>query len=763
MTKRILVVAAALVASALLTTSAFAQTTCPGWTGNNVQFIGVGSSAQFNTLAYAAIDYANALLTANGITATPQIWSAKNGKGTTKSFLPIQDTRFGTPNGTGAGASPIDTANMWIVWAPTSNNASTTDCYLWAYYQVDSTVGVKDFFSYKKITSPTATTVAAVYPVCLSGSTGCAPTQPTVFGSGQSIIPGQTDAAAVPAVVQTFLTTPQLPTSATGPKPLAYCGQKGTVAVSYYCYFNVGGTDIRPEDALFATTRALSAYSTTNGLSGLGYGQTACGAASTNQGCPIYSSQGTGSVFSVLNFKITGNDPVTGALEPAYGTLSTGASPLVVFVANADTAANAFGSVQTGGTANKGPYVHTSILRANLAMIYEGATRCTGDILDNPSGAGSPIQVLNREPLSGTYNSFEYTGIRTLHGSSSAKTSIPSTLSWVSADAGGQEFGNNPITNFGGAGCTSSGSVVPTADCGDPLYISNTTHCGGNSLRLRAVGSGEEVKAVIGANSGQNATPDGIGYAFWSYQNFNPLISSANCSAASNGNSVCTSYAGHYLAVDGLDPLFANAGGDPTPGITPFNLPQCNAITFSNAADFPCMQIPFTHVLDGSYPLWSLLRLVTFATSGSSQVTPVGVINTVAYAQTEASSSAKALSDFVPFLKNLTNSGTLAAPNWNGNLNLGVFRSHTQTGSVNPDNGHYKLISGTTYGVCSTSSIALVGAKRTTPVCWVDAGGDMGGAVLTVRSDLDFIQDFGLTSTGAKNPPNPVEIYNLHQ
>src|SRR5579863_9543597 len=131
MTKRILVVAAALVTFALLTTGAFAQTTCPGWTGANVQFVGVGSSAQFNTLAYAALDNASALLTANGISGTPQIWSAKNKKGSPETFLPLQDTRFGTPNGTGSAASPIDTANMWIVWAPTSNNASSTDCYLW--------------------------------------------------------------------------------------------------------------------------------------------------------------------------------------------------------------------------------------------------------------------------------------------------------------------------------------------------------------------------------------------------------------------------------------------------------------------------------------------------------------------------------------------------------------------------------------------------------------------------------------------------------
>jgi len=661
------------------------------------------------------------------------------------------------------------------VWAPTSSS-SNADCYLWVYYNIDSTVGVKNFFAYNKITSPTTATVAAVYPICLSGSAGCTGvTNATVYGGGQSIVPGLTDQTSLPGTIQTFLTTPPLPATSTS-KPLSYCGQNAATSASKFCYFNVGMTDIRPEDALYATSRALSAYNTTNGLSGLGYGQTGCGAASTNQGCPIYTSQGTGTVFNVLNFAITGTDPVTKATEPVYTTLSTGASPIVVFVSNFDTSNSlGFGQVTSGGSANFGPYVHTDVNHKVLSLTYDGTLHCTGDFLPTFQGSGAPMQVFQREPLSGTYNTFEFTAVRTLSGSAAVangQNKIAATT-WMSSDDSGQELNNNPTTNFGTGTCVGA-STVPTSTCGDPLYQTTGTagvNCG-QGVRLRAIGTGELVKGVIGANKiAQTSIPDAIGYAFWGYQNFAPLVSKTNCTEG-KGNLNCSSYAAHYLAVDGVDPFWP-ATGTPLDGSAAFNLPQCSAIVFSNAADFPCFQVPFTHVKDGSYPLWSLLRMVTFGNVGTTtgnpctgsqtQCTPAGVINTVAYAETEASSGSTQLSDFVGFLAGLKNSGTFTKPNWTGSLNLGVFRSHYLQSKVSPDNGHYQLISTGVYGPCNPSSINLVGAVKSTPVCWIDVGGDVGGSVLTVQSDLDFINDFGLTSGGAKNPPNPVELYGLHQ
>ena len=782
MTKRILVVAGALACFALLATGAFAQDyTCSSFTGNLVEFMGAGSSAQFNTFAYAAIDYGNALATQHSLTGVaPEIWSAKNGKGSTVSTLYFQDTRFGTPNGTSTTASPQDAVNMWVVWMPADTTASS-DCYLWVDYNIDSGVGVKDFFAYNKNLAAggvPAFTGASNYPVCLSGSAGCPGTafHATVYGSGQSIVPGLADQATLPTALQNFIAKLYSPTSSAGPKPLPYCGQPSTVTVAaaHYCYLNAGLTDIRPEDALYATQRALSSYNTTNGLGGLGYNNVTCGASGTNQGCPIYTSEATGTVFNVLRFALSGTDPVTKASEPTYSTLSTGAAPVVVFVQNKDTGTLAFGSLATGGVANRGPYNLTNVNRKNLAFVYEGTSGCTGDLFPTASGPGKPIQVFQREPLSGTYNTFEFNAVRTLYGSAAlavGENKISST-SWITDDDSGQELNTFPANAWGGAGCPNSASTAPTATCGDPLY-QQTVSCNGAGpgVKYRAIGTGELVKAVINGNgAAAPTTNDAIGYAFWSYQNFQPVAS--GCTQVSNGNATCTTYTAHYLTVDGIDPFFNAPGGDPTPGATAFNPPQCGFVSASGT--FPCFQLPFTHIADGSYPIWSLLRLATFGnapnatpsypcTSPQTYCTPVGVLNTVAYAEDEAVNDTYNLSEFYPFLNTVTHTGTLENPTWKGNLNLGVFRSHYKqaTPPVNPDNGHYQNVSGT-FSTCPTTNLALVGATKTTPTCWVDFGGDMGGVVLTVQSDLDFINDFGLNGT-VLNPPNPAEIYGLHQ
>jgi hypothetical protein len=757
MTKKICLVACALMATLVLVTNGFAQ--CGSFTGKNVQFVGAGSSAQFNTFAYAAEDHATAL----GL--TPAIWSAKNAK--SGSTLYLKDTRFGAFTPT----APSDAVNMWVVY-----DTTTADCYVWVYFSVDSTVGVKDFYAFNKNTSPVANTGGAVY------MTGSGDSIPSVFGAGQSIIPGLTDAsAALPSAIVTFLTTAPGPVACSA-NPNAVgctghttgyslanpsCGQliawSATTAKGNYCFISAGMTDIRPEDALFATTRALSAYSTTNSVNGLGYNQTVCGSLTTNQGCPIYSAMASGTVFNVLRFALSGTDPVTKATIPASSTMSTGADPVVVFVNNADTSALGFGA-----GAPVGPYTFTDINHKNLAFIYDGTSHCTGDILPTVAGAGEPIQVLQREPLSGTYNTFEFTAVRTMSGS--AATAVGqnkvSSITWLTDDESSQELNNNPAQNFGIGGCPGNATTAPTSQCGDPMYQPTTGSACGAGVRMRAIGTGELVKGVLGQNTGQPAVLDSIGYAFWGYQNFNPLATAkGDCTPGPlTGDSTCTSYLGHYLTVDSIDPLFTTPGGqyDASPNPQPFNVPICTGVLQNVVSDFPCYQIPFTHIYDGTYPLWSLLRLVTFENVGTTQETPEGVINLVGYAEQEsAPGSSKQLSDFVPFLKGVTGLPYAAGGAYpTGSLNLGVFRSHYKQ-TNNPDNGHYQDVSGT-YSACSTSSISILGATKSTATCWVDAGGDVGGSVFTVQSDLDFIADFGLNA-GALNPPNPVEIYGLHQ
>lgn len=724
MTKKLILPVLALMFATLCTTTSSAQT-CSGFTGVNVQYMGVGSSAQFNTFSFAA----EALITAEPTNNTFNFWAGS---------LPLLDNRSAT----------TDTAKVWVAW----DNAS--DCTVYAYFSVDSTIGAKSFFAYQKVTNTFATNFDTAAVFVQPGATVPSCSAGAVTFAGQPACTGN-----LPATLGTFFEAQPAPTCSTActgserKVPLPYCGQKGTTATTTkWCFFNAGHTDVRPEDALYATTRALSAYNSTNGLSGLGY-DGACGSNGIHIGCPIYESFGKGGKFNVLAFALTGNDPISGAAVPAYTSLNIGAVPLVVLVNDSD--ANGFGA----GAPN---YTINNINRKVLSGFFDGTFSCTGDV--SPSltgGAGAPVQVVQREVLSGTYNAFEFTAVRIMNGSASAAVpeSKVSSTTWFTQDDSGQELNNNPATNFGGAGCASTGSTIPSATCGDPLYLPTHT-CGGGStpgLKLRAVGSGEEVTGTLCGESTQLGfgsacsttpatsanTPDGLGYAFWSYGNFAPTATGCETVGSTSGIT-CSSYYGHYLTVDGIDPLFNTPGGalDSTPNPNgAYHLPQC----FLKSGLPVCFPVPFTHVRDGSYPLWSILRAVTFSNvaGASGQTTPQSVVSMIAEAEKAANNQSTVavinLNDFIPYFANINAGDTT------GDLNLGVLRSHYKQ-TNNPNNGFTNCSGGLT-------GLSLTPAAGE---CTVDVGGDAGGAVITVQSDLDFNADFAGVGT------DPKEMYGLH-
>jgi hypothetical protein len=771
MTMKILVVALALTAMALMSTSGFAQT-C---TTANFQFVGVGSSAQFNSYAYGALFLANGGSLPTG--TNYNLWSSTNAI--------LQDNR--------PTDKPTDTGVKLVVsW---DNN---TNCDVYAVFSTDSVVGVKDFFAYQKITEHGVTNadVAAVYASSL-GTPGGQVMKAIGFPD--------TVTTALPAAISAVLNAQAGPSASSGPGslPLKMCGQLFTTpgGNNKYCYFNAGQTDIRPEDALYATARALSAYTTTNSLAGLGYGQigaAGCGAVSAIEGCPIWDALGQSSKFNVLSFALTGNDPFTGGgAVPAYSTLTTGMAPEIVFVSNADTSTGGFGSKVSGN------YVYNDINRKVLGLIYEGTLHCTGDISPALNVVGKPIQVFNREPLSGTFNDFEFDGIRTLGGS--AATAIGenkiSSTTWISDDESGQQLDNNPALNYndGTTGCPGNSNAAPDGSetCGDPMLIFTPSHPGisasssgcGKGVRVGVVGSGEEVKAVRGGYTLPSAwfpaANDAMGYAFWSYQNFSGLINKTNCTGAgSSGNVVCTGATAHYLTVDGVDPFAQDEGAASlTSGVTAYDLPQCGGVDSVSGVGFPCSAIPFPHVFDGKYPLWAQLRVVTFENVVQNtnigacttppcptQQTPNGVANMVAAAQLNAVSPNFNLSDLVPFLTNVRLQTPSSCPTYNavtnpnpvcytGDLGIGVFRSHYLQSKVNPNNGHSACNNNFT-AINLTGNTYNSTTKTTAGNCLVDSGGDMGGSVLTVQADVDFNLDFGSLFTA--DAPK-YEIYGLHQ
>src|SRR6266850_2555000 len=117
MKRKMLVVALAVMASLLVATNAFAATSiyCTG--GANLKFVGVGSSAQTNALAYAAKNVVN------GAHGGYALISFK-GTSITDKRATLTDTGFTT----------------WIVYDPT---ATSTACDAYVYFQTDSGVGVK--------------------------------------------------------------------------------------------------------------------------------------------------------------------------------------------------------------------------------------------------------------------------------------------------------------------------------------------------------------------------------------------------------------------------------------------------------------------------------------------------------------------------------------------------------------------------------------------------------------------------------------------
>jgi hypothetical protein len=510
-----IVVGLSLCATVLLASNSFAQPT--------ILFNGAGSSAQFNTWAFAAS------LTSPAVCGTRN-WTKTNG-------AVVHDSRN--------SSIPDNKGNVWVVWDNDAN--PTTIC---AYINVDSGVGVRAFFAV-----PTCTLVLNTSD---NGS------------SGDNLVPPPMRAdVALPNAVYTAL--------------------QGAA-------FNAGMTDIRPEDALFATNRALAPL--TQNRSGLGYGPPPIGV-------PIQSSFSSKTAVPV-QFALSGTDPISGQpINFTYTTATTGASPVIVFANKTEQGLGHLGSI-----------LFTNVPRFVLGWTLNGNLSRGRDLM-GLIGTSLPsfgVHTILREPISGTYNTMEFDVVRSAEVNSSQE--------------------NN---------------VTPPQD--NPL---NQSYSSGGS-RQRAIGTGEMVSEV-------GAIADSLGYAFWSFGNFAPVLNTTK-----------------YVTVDGIDPLkqtYLNG-------------------TFPSCSNPPCPGVvTFPNVRNGTYPIWSLLRIVTVSPmpSGLQQLYNAAI------------SEATQIPDFV-------------VPG-----ELVVFRSHFNQAGVTGSNG---IISGLP-----------------------EAGGDMGGAIFNIQADKDYYADTGTEILG---------------
>jgi hypothetical protein len=485
------------------------------------------------------------------------------------------DTSAGTPGLTDAGSA-------FVAWTPgTGTCAAPVSPTIYAYLQTDSVVGNR----------------------CLFNGTACTVKYPTSDPASANIILSSGE-VALPTTVANAL---------------------NSAAV------NVAGTDIRPEDAEFAVTRATTncgtAVATGSQYLGLGYGN----------GTTVDSTFSS-STFNVLKF----------TLPSAFSVTPLGATPIVVVV-NSGSASTGFNAAGI-----------TNLTSQALSLYLDGTNSYTNQALSTPAATGAAVTTIIREPLSGTYNTMEYNEPNTSNATTGFHTSQDVGLDQPAAQQ------------------NCSGTSVGT----NPLNIA--TPSGG--ARKRAIGTGQELSEVISTSvvpvGGSVAS---LGYGFWSVANYKGYTSAAAPFA-------------RYVTVDGVDPLL-NAS---TPYST-YNgtLPLAGTAEIAN--------VNLANVANGSYPIWSLLRLVN---TGS---TPLAAVTSLATAS----------QNFVP-------SGTTSGrPDFVQATSLSVLRSHfiPPAGAGEPttaSNGH----GSDTSSACSAT----------------EAGGDVGGVVITLTADSRYCSTHGVTT-----------------
>jgi hypothetical protein len=392
----------------------------------------------------------------------------------------------------------------------------------------------------------------------------------------------------------------------------------------------VAATFERPEDAAFLTCRVNSilgsgAYGGTasDGLDGLGYNAVnASGACPANglgqasgayQGSPIKSGYpGSTATANVLAFNIKGKDPISGTTIPAFTVVEVGAAPLVFITER-----------------NEGQLTNlTNASPVQLQQVFSG-TNCDASAFGLPAGA---INIFLNEGISGQGNVAEATVFR-----------YPTVYT---GSGSGAVLGLSQESNVG---------------ANNPLAGQAGTCLNGPGARYRAIGSSEETKSVQNSGAKFGGT-DGIGYGVFSYGNFSSIANN-------------TAYG--YITLNNVDPIFASYGPqnstglgyDPGQPATAGTLPAAANLPASCGSAFPCAEnqiwaggLSFPNLRNGTYPAWSLLRLV--ASSGTA------LTNAKALAKAAQEVAVSSVPDFVPFAK--TTAGGITDPG------LLLVRSHYQ-------------------------------------------------------------------------------------
>ncbi len=382
-----------------------------GANAQTVVFNAVGSSAQFLELGQAA--GSSTLGSPAGLGATC-VWSNNQGSDSTHAINVTRPVH--QPGGNrlrldrlDARTNRLGNSDCTVVNAATNNS-------IYVFLQTDSVIGDRCFFN-----------------GCKFGTTQ----SPSGSSPDHLIFPTGSSPAEIPLV------------------PAVWNAVNGTIQ-------NAAGTDIRPEDAAFATLR----------------GTTACDGQVAGS-----SYRGLGYISAVLRSRVN--------IAAAHST-----SPPSPSVRRAPLALRPSEPFRSSSLSTPATPMALVPLRLPTSLVPICPNILT-DPLETPTtwfqAPNSLTTVVLREPLSGTYNTMEY--------------GVPnSTTRFTSQDVG--------LTQPAGQkACHPDGTPV------NPMNIVNAE----GGYRNRAIGTGQEISVVENLTAplaGTPQEPDSLGYSFWGTSNF---------------------------------------------------------------------------------------------------------------------------------------------------------------------------------------------------------------------------------------------------
>lgn len=631
-----------------------------------VHYIGAGSSAMFQGFGVAAVnDLGNSIAT--GAAAAPYNYCA-SGSGNTctvNHWSIAQGTDIAGVSDSRNASIPTEYGNLWVAWVNCTGSScpayTGTDgaTEVWTYLSVDSTVGVRNFLGRNSSGQPSSLVLAS----------------------------SATSTAGANEISFLLFVSPWNTTEATetGLQGDVYTALNGAVLTA-------GMTDIRPEDALYATYRILGDcpaagcgnssptppsnpcptadvgvpgvaaplcatttysepyfYSFSLGYGGLPGPGTQIKEAVMPGGGAAGTALTTPVGFALPGFK----DPFSGSTVPStISVYPVGETPVVILanrsnanglgqligsfpkcaasgpwetVCTYNAAFTSDGSYYVRNVWDQSPYpavaktfpwtgpltvgycatnptvAYCHITRRPLGNLYAG-NLCegrntafswpedpafVGARTTVPNGTDFPINLVLREPLSGTYNTFEFDEIRRFGSTAGNQSQNSSSLypkpPYISQESNIEQTESAKAdTNPLALGCTAGFEDTDT-----------------EGKRYRAIGTGDEVKDV-------KSNADTIGYAFFSFGNVSSIATSA-------------SYG--YLMIDGIDPLFAdyeNQAGNPgqpasptvptswgeLPACTPNGTPDCKRNAIWASGNY------YPNLVNGTYPAWSEVRMI---------------------------------------------------------------------------------------------------------------------------------------------------------